>query len=43
MRAYDRERIARGLATPEQVQRENSVFPPSSGPKSYRILKFPEA
>jgi hypothetical protein len=40
MRAYDRDRIALGIASPAAVQRENSLFSKS---QKFRILSFPEA
>jgi hypothetical protein len=39
LRRYDRERIKSGEATPEEIQRENSLIPESEQPV---ILTFPE-
>jgi hypothetical protein len=39
LRCYDHARIAAGEATPDQVQRENSVIASS---KAVAILTFPE-
>jgi hypothetical protein len=38
-RAYDAARIAAGIATPKEVQEQNSMIPPV---RSHRILNFPE-
>ena len=40
-RMHDLERIARGEATPEQIQRENEIFTPEEM-KSFRILNLEE-
>lgn len=37
LRAFDAARMELGLATPEHIQRENSIVPPGVRP---RILKF---
>ena len=37
LRRYDRQRIERGEATPQQVQYENEIIHP---PKTVRILTF---
>jgi len=39
---HDLERIARGEATPEQIQRENEIFSPEEM-KTFRILNLEEA
>ena len=39
LRRYDQARIAAGEATPEQIQKENSVLPKFTHAK---ILNFPE-
>jgi hypothetical protein len=39
LRRYDRERIESGEATPEEMQRENSLIP---GSEEAVILTFPE-
>ncbi len=40
-RMHDLERIARGEATPEQIQRENEIFTPEQM-KTFRILNLEE-
>jgi hypothetical protein len=41
-RMHDLERIVRGEATPEQIQRENEIFTPEEM-KTFRILNLEEA
>ena len=41
-RMHDLERIARGEATPEQIQRENQILTPEQV-KTFRILNLEEA
>ena len=39
MRAYDAALIAAGLATPQEITRRNSIFPPQQG--RARIVSWP--